>query len=372
MSSARKPHVMLVASGLGIGGAEVVIQQLTETIDRSRFHVSVCCLKEQGEIGEAIARTGVEVTTLTDPRRQKVDYLTFVKLLKLIRRTRVDLVHTHTTDGLMDAAVCRVLRPKLKLVHTFHFGNYPHLRPGILRMERIGSRMATRLIAVGETQRQQLRAVYGFRDSRIQTLRNGVAIDTGDGAAFRARLGAGHAMVIGTIATLIVQKGLPDLMAVARQMVQRRLDVKFVICGEGPLRGELEALRREYGLEDVVTLAGWVQNASSVALPAFDVFFQPSRWEAMSIALLEAMAARRPVVATDVGEAPYIVQNGVNGLLVKPGDIDGMADALSQVVRDPALGRRIGAAAAVTVRDNFQVHHMTRQYEELYREALGR
>ena len=115
-------------------------------------------------------------------------------------------------------------------------------------------------------------------------------------------------------------------------MIDTGHKARFVICGEGYMRAELEALQRELKLENDVMLVGWVKNAAQVALPAFDVFFQPSLWEAMSVVLLEAMAAAKPLVATRVGEAPVFVEDGIDGLIVEPRDIEGMSAALATLI----------------------------------------
>ena len=177
-------------------------------------------------------------------------------------------------------------------------------------------------------------------------------------------------VVIGTIATLIEQKGLHDLLLVARRMIDVGHNVVFVVAGEGHLRGSLEARRRELGLEDTVLFPGWVTNAADVVLPSVDIFFQPSLWEAMSVVILEAMAARRPIVATRVGENARIIEDGVDGRLVDSRDIDGMAAALGALVADPARRTRLGEAARAKVEQHFTVAHMARAHEQVYMETL--
>jgi glycosyltransferase involved in cell wall biosynthesis len=359
--------VLIVAAGLGIGGAEVVIRHLLETLDRSRFQVTVCCIKALGSIGEDLVRRGFDVVTLSDDGLNKVEYFTFVKLRRLIRQRRIDVVHSHTTDALADAAVCRLLVPRVKLVHTFHFGNYPHVDGRLLWMERIFSRLASRLIAVGRVQAKQIEAAHHLDARHIGVVLNGVTpgTATADGA-FRARVGAGDRVLIGTLATMIEQKGLADLLRVAAALRDAGVQACFVVIGEGRLRGELESLRRELRLEDVVVFTGWVADAATVALPDLDVFFQPSLWEAMSIAVLEAMAAGKPIVATRVGENPYVVDDGVDGLLVDARDVGGRAAALRRLIESPQLRARMGEAGARKVRERFTVMHMTRAYEGIY------
>jgi glycosyltransferase involved in cell wall biosynthesis len=369
-----RTNVLVLISGMGLGGAETVIRHLVESIDASRFNVTIGCVKRLGPVGRELARTGGDIICLSDPEKPGTDYLTSLKLRELVRSRGFQIVHTHSTEALVDAALCRVLVPGLRVIHTFHFGNYPHLRPRLKWMERIFSKLANRLVAVGQVQRSQIKSVYGLRDDRIGMVWNGVIPRTrppGD-SGFRDRLGVGDRLIIGTVATLIEQKGLRDLIAVADQLRDRQDEVRFVIVGEGRLRAELEALRHERGLDDMVIFTGWVPSAADVAVPAFDVFFQPSLWEAMSVAVLEAMTARKPVVATRVGENTHIVDDGVDGLLVDAGDIGGMATALRRLIDDPDLRGRLGCAAAEKVARQFTVAHMTRAYEQLYLDTLGR
>jgi glycosyltransferase involved in cell wall biosynthesis len=189
--------------------------------------------------------------------------------------------------------------------------------------------------------------------------------------SFRTSVGADGRLLVGTVATLIEQKGLRDLLAVAQRCRDAGAAIQFVLVGEGMLRPELERFRHDMGLDDTVTFTGWVQDAASRALPAFDVFFQPSHWEAMSIAILEAMAAGKAIVATRVGDNGHVLEDGVTGLLANPRDIEGMSTALIRLADDPALRERLGEAAARKFAERFTLDHMTRAYENIYREVLG-
>jgi glycosyltransferase involved in cell wall biosynthesis len=370
--AAESVNVLIVASHLWIGGAETVIRHLALGLDRRRFNVTVCTLKERGRIGDELARAGVDIITLPQPPAGKVDYFTFRKLRRVIRERKIDVVHTHTTHGLLDACLCKLLKPGLRVVHTFHFGNYPHTQPRLILIERIFSRVADRIFAVGRAQRSTLQRVFGFSDARIGTIWNGVTGPAGSGdAEFRIKANAVDRPLVGTIATFIEQKGLFDLLDVARRIKDSGRDVAFAVVGEGHLRPQLEAKRRELGLDGDVYLPGWVTNAADLALPTFDVFFQPSLWEAMSVVILEAMAAAKPVVATRVGENPTVIEDGVDGVLVQSGDIEGMAAALCRVVDDRPFAARLGAAARQKVERQFSVEHMARAYEQVYLELAG-
>jgi glycosyltransferase involved in cell wall biosynthesis len=370
----RPLNILIVASSLWIGGAESVMRHLALSLDRRRFNVVVGYLKELGHVGEEMVREGAEVVPINDQPLQpgekaKVDYLTFLKLRRLIRARDIDLVHTHTIHGIVDAAACKLVMPRLKTLHTFHFGNYPHLAPRDLWMEFLSCRVATRLVAVGHGQKRQLMAAHHLSDDDLTVVYNGVQLPSGTGdPGFRASIGAEGKLLIGTICTLIEQKGVPDLLNVARRIVDAGHDVRFVVIGEGRLRPMIEARRRELGLDDHVILTGWLTDAAVRALPTFDIFFQPSLWEAMSMVSLEAMAVGRPIVATRVGEAPAILEDGRDGFLVEPRDVDGMTAALLRLITEPGLRARVGDAARNKVAGRFTVQDMTHAYETIYEE----
>jgi glycosyltransferase involved in cell wall biosynthesis len=366
-------NVLIVTTGLGIGGAEIVVRDLAIGIDRGRFRVTVCCLSVLGLVGEDLTREGVDIVVLGQGHHPKADYLSFLKLRRLMQQRQIAVLHSHTTYALVDSCLARRTTRGVKLVHTFHFGNYPHKdRQGLL-MEGLAARFADRLIAVGDVQRVQIRDVYRLADDRIRTVRNGVrppapSVEGG----FRAQIGVGDALLVGTLANLIEQKGLVDLLAVASSFRDARPRVRFVVVGEGVLRPELERRRRELGLDEVVVFAGWLKNAADVALPSFDIYFQPSLWEAMSIALLEAMRAGKPVVATAVGEAPHMIEEGREGFLAAPGDIDAMATAIALLAADAGLRKRMGLTAALRAESEFSVGNMVRAYEAIYLDLAGR
>jgi glycosyltransferase involved in cell wall biosynthesis len=368
----RRINLMIAVESLHIGGAEIVIQRIAQTIDQRLFNLTICCMKTRGLIGDSMAQEGFEIIVLDNPENPRVRYLTTIKLVKLLRSRRIDIIHTHTTDAFFEAAACTLVLPRVRLVHTFHFGNYPHITFQRKWMEGISSRFADCLVAVGNMQREQLRATYGFRKRPVLCVWNGVSVAAKhDGRVFRKAVGVENHVLIGVTATMILQKGLFDFLKVARRFRDEGDRVRFVVVGEGPLRAQLNGARRELDLEETVVFTGCVEHASEIAVPAFDVFFQPSLWEAMSIALLEAMAAGKPVVASRVGEAPYIVEDGQDGLLVDPGDIDGMTAALRQLVDDPGLRSRLGKAASEKATRQFTVKRMTRAYEEIYQALMG-
>ncbi len=358
---------MLVIGGMGIGGAEMVVRDLARLLDRRRFDVCICCTKVLGETGEELAREGIDVFVLPGVRNSQPDYTTSIKLRRAVIDRKIDVVHTHAMSALLDAGICRITVPSLRVVHTFHFGNYPydtwrkHLTEGLF------ARFTDKLIAVGWEQRRRLQSAYRLAESQIEVIWNGIRLrEPESGESFRRECGTGDRLLVGTIAKLIEQKGLDDLLRVAALSKAAGRAMQFVIVGEGPLRAQLEQQRRALNLEDTVLITGWIPNAALRALPAFDVFFQPSRWEAMSIAVLEAMATAKAIVATKVGDNPLMIEAESSGVLVDSGDVESMAAALARL-SDPAVRQALGSAARSRFEQHFTVEPMVRAYESVYR-----
>jgi glycosyltransferase involved in cell wall biosynthesis len=214
--------------------------------------------------------------------------------------------------------------------------------------------------------------MHGIPPSRLRVIWNGTDAPTADIAPeVTAQLPATGIPVLASISTLIPQKGLPDLLDAVAMLRQQGRQFALLVVGQGKLRAELEAQAERLGLKDMVRFLGWVQAASRRALPACDIFVQSSHWEAMSVVVLEAMAAGKAVVVTSVGENARVVVPGECGLVVAPGDPSALAAALARLLDDPALRHRLGSAAKQRFDKLFTVQHMIRNYEHLYAEVLG-
>jgi glycosyltransferase involved in cell wall biosynthesis len=300
-------------------------------------------------------------------------YLSFRALARIVRERGIELVHSHTTYSLTDAALCRKLSQRgLRTVHTFHFGNYPHLPGRYKLLERVCSRLTTQLVSCGIEQGKTICATYGIPTAKMRTIVNGVEPPTAaPDADWGARLGAGARVIIGTICVCSEQKGLPDLLAVAKAVAARLPNVHFVVVGAGPLLEAMQARAAGMGLEGTVTFTGWKDNAGATMLPLFDIFFQPSLWEAMSMVVLEAMAAGKPVVATDVGDNRHVVVDGRTGLVVPRADHAAMTEALCKLAEAPALRADYGRAGKARYDELYDARSMARNYEALYSELLA-
>ena len=367
----RKINVLLVVSSISGGGAELVAVNLCRYLSRRHFEVHILHLKEIGIRGRALKEEGFSVLELPPPRVRLGKYLSFLQLRKIVENYSIDIIHSHNTDAFLEAALCKLSAPRVKWVHSFHYGNYPHLRRSYRLMERILWRLSTRLIAVGIEQRRILQHLYGITDTRITTIWNGVKkMPETISQKYRfLRSDNDQKVRIGSISTLIEQKGLLDLLAVAKWFRTNRAgQVQFFIVGDGPMRDEVSRSIQEQGLADTVEMLGWIENAAQEIFPHVDVFVQTSHWEAMSMVILEAMAAGVPIVATAVGDNRHVITDDECGFVIELGDWKDFIAKLDKLVASQSLRRKFSDNAYRRFRAVGTTDAMVKKHEQLYRE----
>jgi glycosyltransferase involved in cell wall biosynthesis len=231
------------------------------------------------------------------------------------------------------------------------------LEHGLLRIEALLSYLGT--VVVPSHALAGYLAAHGFPPRRMHVIPNGIAVRRREPEPRRGPV------VIGTAALLERRKAIDVLLeASARLATPHRL----VVYGDGPLRTELEALA--HGLGAPAEFPGFVPDFAE-RIEELDVFVLPSRGENLPIAILEAMAAAVPVVATRVGGVPEVVADGETGLIVEPDDVEGLAAALDRVAGDDALRERLGRAGATRIAEHFDARSTARQMVDLYRGLLA-
>lgn len=371
----RRLRVLQIIGSLHIGGAENVVVNLARRLDPSRFDVRVICTRERGVLAERLASDGIDVR-LVAPRRRLFRHTTPAALLAGLWRMRPDVVHTHGVPAMLHTGPLAALRLLPAWVHTFHFGNYAAGLTREMELERRLCRRASHLVAVSETQRRSLLEHYRLRPAQIGTIVNGVdssptALDPAHRSAMRASLGlAADDIVVGTVAVLSEQKGIPYLLQAAPRILAHAPRVRLLIVGGGPFETALREQAAALGVGDRILFTGWRADGAAV-LPALDVFVMASLWEAMPMVLLETMAAGRAIVVTDVGENRGIVVDGLCGRVIPPRDPAGIADAVCGLLSQPAEAAAMGIRARARFEDCFTTARMARDHAALY-ERLAR
>jgi glycosyltransferase involved in cell wall biosynthesis/protein-tyrosine-phosphatase len=369
VSSMRPLRVMFVNGSLFGGGAEHVIATSAHYLREAGHQVTIAVIHHGGEVKRELEREGFDVVA------QIADGpgggSSSGRLKRLIEERDIDVVHSHDLRSLIDGGICRLRSRRFAHMHTFHFGNYPFVSRKHLLMETLFARIPDQLVSVGHAQRDSLIKALRLPAHRIRTIWNGV--DWPEGADANAEAAESTAPVrIGSVSTLGEQKGIPTLLQAARILKDRGHAFQLVIVGEGPMRVDLERRAAEIGVTDHVEFTGWKPEAAETMLPTFDIFVQSSYWEAMSVVILEAMAARRPIVATTVGENSLVLSDGESAILVPPKNAESLADGLARVITDVALRRRLADTAHEVYLEHFSGKAMADRYAAAYRECLTR
>ena len=290
------------------------------------------------------------------------------RLWALLARERFDVVETFTHDSnILALPLAWLARVPVRIAtHRGKIEAFPAWRQN-LHTWLVNLGIARTLIAVSE-QTRQLAIEEGVRSNRITVIPNGVTpLDTSSVNRTDARRDLGLAerdLFLLSIGRLTYQKGHEYLLQAMPKVISRFPNARSGICGEGPLRPQLESQIMELGLSDHLRLLGTRDDVSPF-LAAADVFVLPSRWEGLSRALMEAMAAGIPVVATRVDGIKDLIADGVHGLLVPSEDAESLATSILQLLDDPQMMKKMGAAAREHVLHTHSTDAMCRKHYDL-------
>jgi glycosyltransferase involved in cell wall biosynthesis len=364
------PHVVHLIDELPPDGAERLLADILRHRSE-RFRFSVVCLIDEGTLAGEIRAMGVPVTVLG--RHGKLDPSLVFRLASWLRQQRADVVHTHLFTADSYGRVAARLAGVPAVFSTAH---------GIIVCEGTLRRVihwalswiSTRVIACSDEVHRVLCEKDHLPASRVSVILNGIDVGRfagASGAGVRTEFGIpDDTVLLGVLGRLHPAKGHHDLITALARLRDEGLAFACLVIGSGELKNELVQQAARTGLSDRIVFTGHRADVPRL-LAALDVFAMPSRWEGLPMALLEAMAMSKPVVATRVGGIPDVVRDEANGLLVAPGDPPALAAALRRLLTEPALRDELGQQALATVRRHHDVTRTAREYEALYSAALG-
>jgi glycosyltransferase involved in cell wall biosynthesis len=363
-------HVMQVA------GAEVLV---AETIRRLSGQIAptIFCLDAVGTLGERLQAAGTEVISFD--RRPGRDWRIAWRMAQEIRVRDIEILHAHQYTPFFYAALARVLsRRSPRIIFTEHGRHYPDIVSPVRRAANrlVLDHLADAVNAVCSFSARSLTCADGFSGTRITVIENGIELERYDAApdrtALRRQLGLSPSRrYVACVARFHAVKDHAMLLRAFSRVAGQRADVDLLLVGDGPLRGELEALTRDLRIADRVRFLGIRFDVPAI-LRAADIFALTSVCEAASLTLLEAMASGLPVVVTDVGGNPEIVRRGREGLLVPRGDHAAAAEALLQLLDDPATAAVMGRAGRARVEERYRIQRTIDSYLHLYERLMGR
>ena len=394
--SENKPKLLQVISNLEIGGAQEVVRTLVAYLAELDC-VPVVCTFRDGPLRRDIEQQGFQVEVLALPRHSIVAFPLFIvdmvrlgrALAEVIRKHNIDVVQTHLLGSLhfltLGLPWFTNLRVVLWTIHNVDFlpseRKYSRYR-WLLGPKRLVHRLLYRLasysisgfIAVSDMVSESMVKQIGPIQDKITVICNGVDVrryeQEVDTHSVRQRLGLGtEARLIATVGTLKEQKGHCHLIDAAHEIVPQHPDWHFLLIGDGGLREGLQAQARELGLLDNIHFLGNRHDVPEL-LASSDLFVLPSLWEGLPMALIEAMAASKAVVATAVSGTIQVVVPNETGLLVPPGDARPLAQAIEQLLTDPMQIQVMGASGKRRVEEGFSAQRQATEHLELYNRLL--
>jgi len=361
-----------------IGGTETYARELSLQLNSAGWKSVLCFLTPPTpEVREFLEGPNVSIEILD--RAVGFNRRAIETMSEILRKHRPEILHLHYTGLLSPYPWLARTRSVKKVFFTDHASQpAAHVPTRATWWKRVVARLInlplTKVICVSQ---------YGYRcftardlvpANRCQMIYNGVdltrvAENAERGAAFRKRFNiAGDKKIVLQVSWIIPEKGIPDLMSAARKVIERCANVQFVLVGEGNFRGEYMRAAQEMGLGKHITWTGLLADPfTEGAYDAADIVCQVSRWEEVfGWVIAEAMAYRRPIIATRVGGIPELVSDGETGYLIDRGDVDDLASKILDLAENPTKRLQLGQAGSDTVRAKFELRKNVAQLVEAY------
>jgi len=357
-----------------VGGTEKALVKLLHYWNKNNVFEHIVIAFADGELKRDLLELGIKPIVLRQRGWYDLEFL--FRLLSIIKSLKPNIVHCRNTPHVIiyGGIVAKILG--LPLVVSVH--GHPDFLVGNSFVKRLWyavQKRSDKIITVSNSIKDVLIKKGGVKPNKITVIHNGI-----DLASMRCcldlkqklkqRLGIDNtAQVIGCVGTLRSVKGHKYLIQSAPLILKERPSTYFILVGDGPLRNDLERLAEKLKVREKIMFLGYRPDIPEL-MSIFDIFILPSLSEGLSNVLLEAMATSKPVVATNVGGNPEVVEEGKTGLLVPPRDPQKIAEAVISLLNDEDKRLRMGENGLRRVKEKFSISKMVREYEKIYHEVL--
>lgn len=380
--------VMRLIARLNIGGPAIHTTLLTERLNPARFEsllVTGVEAANEGNMLELMGERGLSgplkpiiIPSLGREISPKSDLQTVREVLRLMRRERPDIVHTHTAKaGFVGRLAARLARVPV-VVHTFHgnvFKGYfsPRKTQLFVAIEKNLARSTDAIIVLSQQQRDEILSLGIGRAAQYRVIPLGLDLTPFLGAEtlrgqLRRELNIENGTpIVGIVARLVPIKAIHLLLEAAPQILKTHPQTQFLIVGDGELRGELEQRAQALNLTKAVRFLGFRSDLPRLYAD-FDVSVLCSLNEGLPVAVIESLASARPVVATDVGGVSDLITHQKTGWLCPPQDVNGLAQGISFALENPAQAQEWGSAGRQRVYPSLDIARLCADLEALYLE----
>lgn len=366
-------RVLHLITRLPIGGAERLMSDVVRSLDANRYQSLVCCIQDGGPIADEIAAAGFPVFKLGLMNNGGFDRRVVPALRRLIRDEGIDLIHSHLYHANFYGRIAARLerRPAIASIHNAYTRRKWHRH---LINWWLGC-YSEAVIAVSEEVRRDIVAYDHVPAGKVVVLQNGIDASRVEShlsrEAAKVRLGyTSDEILIGCVGRLEEQKGHTFLLRAMADLRAGYPKLRLAIAGDGRKKEELVALSAALDIGGIVRFLGARDDIADV-LSAFDLYVMPSLWEGLSLAMLEAMAAGRAVIISDVGGAGEVLGDNEYGIRVAPGNVGALVGAIHSVLDSPSYRQSLERKAKQRVLSHYTVRAMVKKLEGVYGQAIA-
>lgn len=376
----RQINILYIITGLEIGGAERLLVSVIRNLNREKYKIVVCFLKGKGPLANEIRGMGVKVLDMK--MRARFDLSVILKLVRLIKRENIDLVHTHLIRADILGALAAKLAGVPIIISTRHsFSGRWEECYLVRKAYQVASNFMDKIITVSEAVKDRLAEWSGIKPDKMIVIHNGVDVGEykikDDGGRRRDFFDVDAKVpLIGMVSRLVPCKGHKYFLEAAARVKKDISDARFLIVGgtmyyNERYKKELTRYAEYLGLNGGVLFTGIRRDIPQI-MSCLDIFVLPSIIdEAFGRVVLEAMACGRPVIATNGGGIPEIVKDNETGMLVPPKDSDKLAQAIIALLEDKERAKRMGLAGRERVEQYFSLEKMVKKIEDLYGQLIN-
>jgi len=364
--------ILFIVNGFAIGGGELKVLDLVKGLNlwhKDEFEPVVCSVGQSGPLYEKFSNLGVKIVVFN--KKRSFDFSLIKKVAQLIHEEKADIVHTTLFYADVIGAVAARIAGVKKIISWEAVTEHYELRH--LIAYRIASILYTKSVAVSKAIEKKVQNEYKVPKRKTMTIHYGVDLSRFYPCAdFELRKSLGFRredIVFGTVARFTKQKGHRYLIKAAHSVIKRNKSAHFVLVGDGPLREEIEIMIKDLGIEKHFHLLGFRTDVDRL-LNSFDVFVLPSLYEGLPNAVLEAMAAGLPVIATAVDGTPEAVLQNETGLLVCPENSDVLAEAILKLCNNKKMMKKYGESGRIRAEEYFSWQREVGQFVSLYKNIL--
>ncbi len=371
---ANKKNILEINVTSTLGGGPEHMHSLVKGLDRNKYHIVAAC-PDDGPYFQRLRDSGIEAIDL--PIRG-LHLGGLVKLVGIVRKFKIDLIHSHGKGaGIYSRSLGAITRiPVIHTFHGIHYGAYNSLmRKFYFLLEKFLAILTYKTINLSQSEEKEGLRLGIINKEKSRVIYNGIELNRFDKVKInlvreRKELGlGGRNIVIGNVARFNLQKGHEYLIKAIPLVLRKYPRTKFLLVGDGKLRGKMESLIEELGIKDNVIFAGFREDIPRI-LKVMDIFVLSSLWEGLPIVLLEAMASELSVVATNVIGNKEVVIDGETGFLVPPRNPGKLAEKIIALIENKPLRKKFGENGRRRVKELYSLDRMVKETEEVYYEAL--